>query len=232
MVIDRKLKVFLTAAALLIAVGVYAALRMVSNGTTPAPNQGGLIEHIDTHLSAHDQAVVRSRIADYQTELTAQAGKEGVNLSELYLNLGNSYQFLGELEHARQAYLKAAQQNPFIAVPWGNLGTLYQTMGSPALAKAALEKAVLLEPTITVNWGKLIDLTRYKLGGTDTDLRALFARAFKATSNELDLHRTFARYLEDVGDIAGAKLEWRYVLSHDPKDQVAKLELARLSARP
>ncbi|MBU1038701.1 tetratricopeptide repeat protein [Patescibacteria group bacterium] len=189
------------------------------------------INNIEVNLSEQERQGITEQIKTLQKKLNDFSSQQGVNLSESYLLLGINYESLGLLDKARQSYLWASQQNPFISVPWSNLGSLYEQVGDYELAKQALKKATEIEPTMVINWSKLIELNRYRLGSNQGAIRELYNKSFLATDHNLDLHHSFARYLENIGSIQDAILEYRFIISKNNKDQIASQELARLTGK-
>lgn len=200
------------------------------------------VSKVDVNLDYTEREKVDQKIKDTEAEIKnrpiPQSGDE-VAMGEYrvakmrdYLQVGINYETLGELENARQAYIKAAEEYPAGSVAWANLGTLYQKMGRNDLAKQALEKAVELEPGMPINWQKLLDLHRNKLDTLPSDIRTIYARAFQQTNNAVQVRIQFAQFLEGINDLKGAMDEWAGIAEGSPENSAAaKAEIARIKAK-
>lgn len=198
------------------------------------PGSGGqtsnekLVEKVTVNLTPEQQKKIEQDIADLKNRIKIRNTGPEPDLAMVYIKLGIDYEVLGELGKAREAYLDASKERAGLFIPWSNLGSLYQQMGSDKLAKEALEKALALAPAESINWEKWLEFNRLRLKLDDASLRDLYAQAFKATNDNLNLHRLFARYLEEVKDEMAALDQWQFILEVDPFDKGAEAEATRL----
>lgn len=148
-----------------------------------------------------------------------------------YLVLGIDYETLGQRDMEEEAFMGAGRLQPTSYLPWGNLATLYAEEGDNVAAAKAFEKAINMAPHDVQLWQKYLDFDRYKLRLTGQDMKNQFAAAFATTNDDLYIHRLYASYLEDTGEITAAINQWQYIASKDPNDKIAKKEIDRLKAK-
>ncbi len=177
-------------------------------------------------LTAEQIQKLNDDLAKQHQVIVANKDKESV--FNAFLQSGIDYESFADLAHARDAYLEAAKIDPTSWVPQANLGTVYVQMKNNDAAGAAFRQAITLAPTLQTTWQKWIDFNRYQLQATDQAMRGFYKNSFQATSDNLQLHRDFAAYLESTKAYDDAIAQWQFVLDHSPGDQNTKDQIARL----
>ncbi len=212
-----RFKVFLSLAAVIVIVaGVLvwfnSSGRWPRLGSGESAVQDKLTAKIEVSLTPEQRAKFEEAVKKYQDQISRGDSQGERTMLRPYLYLGINYESLGELELARQAYLKAAEVNGASDIPWSNLGSLYQQMGSLRLGKEALLTAVRLNPSNSLAWQKLIEIY-FKMNETEANLNALYNEAIAKATNKTELIRDYALYLEQKGEIDKAIAQWQIILS-------------------
>ncbi len=215
--IQDRFKLFLImAGVVLIAAGLLvwfnSPVRWPRLGGGESATQDKLTAKVEVSLTPEQRAKFEEAVKKYQDQIARGDSQGERTMLRPYLYLGINYESLGELELARQAYLKAAEVNVASDIPWSNLGSLYQAMGSLRLSKEALLTAVRLNPQNSLVWQKLIEVY-FKMNETDANIEALYEEAMAKATSKVELIRDYALYLEQKGEIGKAIKEWQIILS-------------------
>ena len=183
---------------------------------------------ISVNLSEEQKDKIKTDIA--RLELAIKKGdKLGAStLMGDYLGLGQDYEVIGRLDLAEDAYDRAALQNETSFIPQANLGSLYQTRKEFDKSERAYRKAIALEPTEVSTYKKLAELYRYRMMD-DGKARGVYIEGLASTHNHPDLMRTFASFLEQIGERTEAKLYYAELLKQNPQDQSLKDALKRIT---
>jgi tetratricopeptide (TPR) repeat protein len=235
---DMRIKIFVGAVVVL-GVGAIALARFLPNSkplvTTPTTidftTTDGLMLKAEVALTPSQREQAEKNLNKYKGMVAAGKVNGEPDSMRVYLSLGQTYELLGELDLARNAYLQASKENAKLPQPFINLGTLFQRMGSDQLALQALRHAITLDATTAITWDKLIDVER-KLGMGEAGIRKLFQQAFASAGNDDNLHRKYALYLEQIGKPVDALTEWEFVLRANPNDSSVQAEVTRLKRLP
>ena len=177
-------------------------------------------------ITPDQKTMLEKEIADYKDKISKSSNNS--DRMGLYLAIGIDEEGLGKFEDAKNAFLKAAEEQPNSYLPWSDLASLYDQVGDNSKQQDAVKRALTLGPNDPLNWQKSIEFDRYKLKLSDSELRTEYANAFKATNDDLGLHRDFASYLEQMKAYSDELAQWQFIVSKNPSDQTAKSEVTRL----
>jgi tetratricopeptide (TPR) repeat protein len=160
---------------------------------------------------------------EFGAAVQAQARGDHLRAVELYLllvaqqpgnarahnNLGTSYQALGRLELARQAYRRAVDLDPSYAAGWSNLAGVLATLGETEEARSALAESIRLDPANRATQVNLAN--QYAATGSNAEARRLLEDVLRVEPEMAEAHYALARVMEAIGDPA-AVAEYRRFL--------------------
>lgn len=135
---------------------------------------------------------------------------------QVFMTLASEYAPIGEWGKAREYYLQAAKLFPNEPTPWYAVSLLEVKMGDYVAARTHIDAAIKAGPTNPEYWRAKIDLARYNLHITPTEMNTLLADALAATSENLDIVSYKAQYLADQGDLLGAVQAWKLAKERNP----------------
>ncbi|HEX8946790.1 MAG TPA: tetratricopeptide repeat protein [Candidatus Paceibacterota bacterium] len=184
-------------------------------------------------LDARD-TIVSWTVPVQGSAVTAQVQADIVSLSkkigsgaypddDLYIQIAQDYELLGDEQNAYQFYLLAAKKAPTKGLAFNNLGNLFAKLGAYHTAHEAYAKAVALEPSTELYWLSYLHfLTAYERTAPTT--APVFAAAVKATDAAPDVLIARATWEEAVGNFAGAIADWQAVRPQTGSEQQAAID--------
>ena len=115
-----------------------------------------------------------------------------------WINLGEAYQRLGQLDRAEVAYRQALALDPGAWVPYNNLGSLYQDQGRPDLAEQAYRRAPRPRPRASAP-RTTTSATSIAPSDVPEDAVAEFRRALALNPSDAAAHNNLGLALLDLG---------------------------------
>ncbi len=235
---ESRFKIFIIIAVILVGCGVGLGYYFNKQGLVPTEKIQPEVVASEVELNNYKVPVnltdsvkpkLEADLKKYQ-EMVAKSDTGGEkNMMRVFLALGQTYEYFGELGQARQAYLKASEQEPGSSIPIVNLGVLYESMKRDDLASAMYNKAVTMEPNWLRTWQALIEFNINKLSASADKIKSLYQQGLLATGQDLVLRKSYAAYLESVGEKINALAEWQAIGKIYPDDTAVKEEILRLS---
>ena len=139
---------------------------------------------------------------------------------------------LGELEEAKQTYLRAVALEPENYIPYLNLGTVLSENGYAKKAEKVLRQGLKKIPQGAAMWQILLDTYQYGMKKNQEQMQALFQEALSATGRDLNLMLRIARYYEENKKVPAAIPYWQEVLQKMPDNEAVRARLKELKVLP
>jgi len=177
---------------------------------------------IDVALSPEERAELLDRSKQLLNDIKNDPG----NLDN-YLELGIVEKTLGNLSKAAKAYRDGIKQNENFYLFYLNLGSVYEDMGKYDDAERMFREGILRKPLEEMGYHKLINLFLAHFQGRFDELDLLYKKAIEVTS-DIDIMKSYARFLEDRGQTRDAWIYWQEVADRSPDPTLAKQEVERL----
>lgn len=184
---------------------------------------------VDVKLTESVKTKLEADLKKYQDMVDKGDTGGEKNMMRVYLALGQTYEYFGELGKARQAYLKASELEKGSSIPIVNLGVLYESMKRDDLAGEMYQTAVTMEPNWPRTWQAWIEFNINKLNASADKGKNLYQQGLLATGQDLVLRKSYAAYLETVGEKLNALAEWQAIAKIYPDDAAVAAEITRLS---
>ena len=174
------------------AIGAYnKALAIKPDNAEAYGNMGATLQ---------DQGKLKEAIEAYKKALAIEPDN-----AEVYSNMGNVLQEQGKLKEAIEAYNKALAIKPNFAEAYNNMGNALQDQGKLEEALEAYNKALTIKPDYAEAHRHLSTLTKYTSdGGQISVVDDLLQRPNLDYSDRSNLHYTYAKIKEDLGDLSAA----------------------------
>ncbi len=170
-------------------------------------------------------------LASGQLDRAIEAFKKAVeaNPKDPYLRAryGALLAVKGDDRAAQQALEEAVLLDPENSLAWNYLGQVRLKLGDLAGAIAALKKAVEQKPIAYPEAYFYLGRAYLKQGDAKT-ARFYFTKAVVLAAKNADYHYWLGKANEALGDLAGARAQYREALRLDPKHPGAKEALARV----
>ena len=147
-----------------------------------------------------DQSKLDKAIASYNKALFLKP-----NYADAYNNMGNALKDKGKLDEAVASYEKALSLKPDDIEARNNMGVALKDQGKLDEAIACYNKALSLKPDYSEAHSNLSYLIKYKPEDTQVALVGeLIQRPDLKDDDRCNLHYTFAKMNEDLGDLEAA----------------------------
>jgi serine/threonine protein kinase/Tfp pilus assembly protein PilF len=196
-----------------------------------AASEKGIPTAIDQLAEAIRQTLALPR--DVMKELKAssfQPTSSSVDALKEY-NQGLGLQRDGKNLEAQMQFSLATKADPNFALAFARLAQTYSTLGYDSEAEQSAKKAVLLSQNVP-------EAERYQISAIELQVNKHFPEAIRAYENlarvlpdNSDVRAALARLYEDSGDLTKAKEYYQKVLSENPKDIGATIDLGRIQLK-
>jgi tetratricopeptide (TPR) repeat protein len=177
---------------------VELGIELLERGLKSASDHGEILYELYYHLGiaySRKQQINRA-IASYQAAIQ-------INIYPLlklgsYNNLGNLWQSIGNLPHAKSAYQQVLKIAPNFAVGYYNLGIVLKAMGQYQAAIAAYNRAIQLNPDYAQAYQNL-GVVLLKLGKMGEGLAAFQQAIAVYESSNPELAKQLRQGLQEMG---------------------------------
>ena len=162
------------------------------------PNAPELISNMGNALK--DQGKLEEAIEAYNKALAIKP-----DYAEAYNNMGITLKDQGKLEEAIETYSKALAIKSDYTDAYYNMGIVLEDQGKLEEAIGAYNKALSLKPDYAEAHRNLSNITKYKPNNSQiSEVGALLKHPDLNNSDRCNLHYTYAKMKEDLGDLSAA----------------------------
>ncbi len=165
------------------------------------------------------------------SSLTGELHKGKYSDYDIYLQLGQDYEIVGNGKQAYESYRTASALKPTQGVAMSNIGLLMTKVGALHTAQNAYKQSVLRQPSVSLFWVLYLKfLTRYQPRASETP--AMFALARTKTHNNTNVLITEAQWLASVGQTKKAISDWKIIRksAQSQQQQAIDARIARLQS--
>jgi tetratricopeptide (TPR) repeat protein/predicted Ser/Thr protein kinase len=146
-------------------------------------------------------------------------------------NQGLESQREGKNLEAQKEFQAATNSDPNFALAFARLAQSYSSLGYDSEAEQSAKKAELLSQNLP-------EAEKYQISAIELQVTKQFPEAIKAYENlarvlpdNSDVRETLARLYEDSGDLAKARDYYQKILTANPKDIGATIDLGRVQLK-
>ncbi len=189
-----------------------------------------IITKVNPNLNAEQRAKYENQLAETKKQIAAiDKSTPSEQKAQLYFDLARTEFTLGEYLKAKQAYEKVIETYPGFKGAYYEYFTVVLTMRDYDSAKKIARQGLGINPQDGSLWLGLIGLERDHLGANDTALIGLYLEAMAKSGPDMQVAATYARFLEEKGNIPEALRQWKMLAALHPEvpqfaDQVKRLE--------
>jgi tetratricopeptide (TPR) repeat protein/predicted Ser/Thr protein kinase len=193
-----------------------------------APSEKDIPAAIDQLAESIRQTLALPR--DVMNELKAssfQPTSSSVDALKDY-NQGLGLQRDGKNLEAQMQFNLATKADPNFALAFSRLAQTYSALGYDSEAEQSAKKAVLLSQSVP-------DAEKYQISAIELQVNKHFPEAIRAYENlarvlpdNSDVRAALARLYEDSGDLTKAKEYYQKILTENPRDIGATIDLGRI----
>ena len=213
-----------------------ATLQDVKNGRTvplkiDVPNEKEIPGAIDRLAES-----IRQKLAlpdDVLKELKArsfQPTSPSVAALRAY-NLGIGFQRDGKNLEAQKQFEAATKEDPSFALAFSKLAQTYSSLGYDGEAEQSAQKAVTLSRDLPEAAKYLITAMRSQVTKNYPEAIKAYENLAQASPDNSDVQSALASLYKDSGNLAKAREYYQKLLSTNPKDVAATLELGRVAIK-
>jgi len=146
-------------------------------------------------------------------------------------NQGLGLQREGKNLEAQKLFEAATRADPNFALAFARLAQAYSSLGYDSEAEQSAKKAVLLSQSLP-------EAEKYQISAIGLQVNKHFPEAIKAYENlarvlpdNSDVRAALARLYEDSGDLAKARDYYQKILTSNPKDVGATIDMGRIQIK-
>jgi Tfp pilus assembly protein PilF len=94
---------------------------------------------------------------------------------------------------------------------------------------ASIETAIDIDPRSVIRWKEYFELAS-KMNYNKEQLRNMYTRALEENTKSIELITMYAKFLESIGTLQGAREQWQLAITVNPSNSaVYKVEVDRLT---
>jgi serine/threonine protein kinase/tetratricopeptide (TPR) repeat protein len=183
-----------------------------------------LAESIREKLALPGNVVKELKASSFQPDSTS------VEALRAY-DLGVGYQRDGRNLEARDQFEAAVKADPGFALGLSKLAQTYSALGYDDQAQQAGQKAVALSQNLPVPEKYLIAAIQSQVTKNYPEAIKAYETLAKASPDNHDVQAALAGLYQDSGDLARAREYYQKILSANPKDIAATLDLGRIDIK-
>ena len=192
--------------------------------------QTSFIQEIDRNLSPEDRKVYEDRLVEAEKYIAEAQDNQAKSDALIYKAVQLSG--LGQLALARDVFLEAVDINPENYNIYVHLYQVYFEMGDYKHAVSSIKKSLELKPNNPDAWKKYILLEKEKSKLSNGEINDLYFQALQKTLGHVDIHTSYAVFLEEIGNLEWAKDHWQKAIAAYPTNRVIyEAEIARLDQK-
>ena len=144
-------------------------------------------------------------------------------------NEGLGFQRDGKNVEAEKEFEAASKDDPAFALAFAKLAQTYASLGYDAQAEQAAQKAVTLSQNLPETEKYMIAAIRAQVTKNYPEAIKAYENLAKATPDNADVQSALGGLYLESGDLAKAREYYQKLLTANPKDPAAHLQLARVS---
>ena len=146
-------------------------------------------------------------------------------------NQGLGLQRDGKNLEAQKQFEAATKQDPTFALAFSRLAQTYSSLGYDSEAEQSAKKAVDLSQNLPEAEKYLISAIRSQVTKNYPEAIKAYENLAKASPDNSDVQSALASLYKDSGDLAKAREYYQKILTANPKDVTATLELGRVAIK-
>jgi tetratricopeptide (TPR) repeat protein len=209
---DYLKKIILAVVAIIILGAVYVGATQWNKNNRPSSDYK--LNEIDRLEAEEQKRILEDQLADY--EKRAADLKTDATASDkytVYIKLAELQNRLGKFQDAINSVDKIAGDNQGNSRIWVTYANSYKGLGNNGQAIDRAGKALSIDDENVDAWRIMIELSQ----NTDqAALNDLYMKALPKTNNDIEIVKSYARFLEKTGDIAKAVAYWETARNVDP----------------
>lgn len=163
-------------------------------------------------------------------QLADEKKKGNTNISDIQLALGIDAEELGAFGKSYMYYQAVIARDSRNPSAWAHLGSLYESMALYGDAASAWRQSIELDPSNAIVYDRLADLNENHFKDTEK-AGGLYVEGLVRAGNPSGLMRSYAQFLERIGEKGTAKLYWKALADKDPRDTDAQHHLQSLEGK-
>jgi eukaryotic-like serine/threonine-protein kinase len=146
-------------------------------------------------------------------------------------NLGVGLQRDGKSLEAQKQFEAATKEDPNFALAFSKLAQAYSSLGYDSEAEQSAKKAVELSQDLPASEKYLISAIRSQATKNYPEAIKAYETLAKASPDNADVQSALASLYKDSGNLAKAREYYQKLLSANPKDVTATIELGRIAIK-
>jgi eukaryotic-like serine/threonine-protein kinase len=183
-----------------------------------------LADSIRQKLALPENVLKELKASSFQTTSTSVAALRDYNR-------GLGLQRDGKNLEAQKQFEAATKADPTFALAFSKLAQTYSSLGYDSEAEQSAQKAVLLSRDLPTAEKYLISAVHSQVTKNYPDAIKAYENLAKASPDNSDVESALANLYKDSGNLAKAREYYQKLLTANPKDVAATLELGRVAIK-
>jgi eukaryotic-like serine/threonine-protein kinase len=146
-------------------------------------------------------------------------------------NQGVGFQRDGKNLEAQKQFEAATKEDPSFALAFARLAQSYSSLGYDNEAEQSAQKALALSQTLHESEKYLISAIRLQAMKNYPEAIKAYENLAKVSPDNSDVQSALASLYQDSGDLVKARVYYQKLLSSNPKDVAATLDLGRIDIK-
>jgi eukaryotic-like serine/threonine-protein kinase len=146
-------------------------------------------------------------------------------------NQGVTLQREGKNLAAQKQFEAATKEDPSFALAFAKLAQSYSSLGYDSEAEQSAQKALTLSPNLHESEKYLISAIRLQVIKNYPEAIKAYENLAKVSPDNSDVQSALASLYQDSGDLVKARSFYQKLLSSNPKDVAATLDLGRIEIK-
>jgi tetratricopeptide (TPR) repeat protein len=184
----------------------------------------GLAELIRKNLSLSSDVMKELKASSFQPNSSSVEALRDYNQ-------GIGFQRDGKNLDARKQFEAATKADPSFALAFSKLAQTYSSLGYDSEAEQSAKKAVQLSQDLPEAEKYLISAIRSQVTKNYPEAINAYETLAKASPDNSDVQSALASLYQDSGDLVKARSYYQKLLSSNPKDVAATLDLGRIEIK-
>lgn len=224
---DNKVKIGIG-----VAIGIAILFFAVTAVVNHQKYQANIVTHVDANLSAEARQLYEQRRDDAKKLISEINDQTSVDDKfNRYVALANAEFSLGNYAEAKKWFLVALDTDPNHDGIWQVYSTLLLAMQDQKASLRAIDKAISINSANSDYWrwkAEIIKKHYYDQNRLDN----LYIEALDKTKNSINIITAYAQFLEDIGNLQGARDYWQKAIDLYPTNRVGyEAEIRRIDQK-
>lgn len=185
---------------------------------------------VTSELSVDDRAATRVEINDLRKKIFSKKQQGDTSVTDDALELAIRYEKLGAYWKAKQSLSHILKRESANAQAWMHLSRIFEGLTLYSDAAEAWRTTIELDPKNPSNYARLAYVLDRRFNDSFS-ANGVYVEGLVRSGNTPELMRSYALFLERIGEKNAALLYWRALFEKEPQDTSIQDRIRELEKR-